>query len=78
MVKFAPSTEERRKLREAVRLLGRCGSCGGSGTYINRGFKDDTSGPKLIRGKFYNEEVTCRKCEGTGMSKIARDALGEP
>jgi len=66
------------KLREAVKVLGKCGSCGGSGVYTNRGIKDEGSGPKVIKGKVYNEQVQCRKCDGTGMSKIARDALGEP
>lgn len=66
------------RYQEALDLLtelGKCGSCGGSGLYKNRGFKDDNSGPKLIKGKLYNEEVCCRKCDGHGLDPRARSLL---
>lgn len=57
----------------------KCPACGGKGTYLNRGFKeekpDNRTGPRLIKGKFYNEEVPCTKCNGNGFHPIAYEAL---
>lgn len=55
-----------------------CPACGGRKIYINRGFKeekDNRTGPRLIKGKFYNEEVPCTKCKGTGLHPIAQEAI---
>src|SRR6059058_3661789 len=59
-----------------LRELGRCGSCGGKGVYLNRGFKRDLASIRpgatrgeavLVKGKFYNEELPCKKCRATGL-----------
>lgn len=52
-------------LREALRKWS-CGSCGGSGEYLNR---------SVARGA---ETVTCKVCEGHGLNPIARTALSAP
>lgn len=43
-----------------------CPACGGKKIYIHRGWRG---------GTFVNEEVPCRKCNGTGLHPIAADAL---
>lgn len=53
-------------LEGAVEALGKCRSCGGSGRYPDKGWRN---------GVFVTEEVECKKCDGTGVDPIARAAL---
>jgi hypothetical protein len=39
----------------------KCGSCGGSGRYPDKGWRN---------GVFVTEEVACKKCEGSGKNPI--------
>lgn len=65
------------RLRQALRQW-QCPACGGRKVYMNRGFKKDgkrVEGPVRVDGQFYNEEVPCTKCSGTGLHPIAYEAL---
>lgn len=49
----------------------KCGSCGGSGVYLNRHYdKTRPVGEQLV-----SENVTCTVCQGSGDNPIARAAL---
>jgi hypothetical protein len=62
------------ELAEAVKTLGKCGSCGGSGRYLNRWItNDETTG----KPKPMEEEVECRKCGGSGLNPIATAVLAK-
>jgi hypothetical protein len=53
------------KLLEALRQW-KCPACGGSGTYLQRGWK---------HGVFRSETVPCHKCDGHGLNPIAYAAI---
>jgi hypothetical protein len=57
------------RLYALVEKLGRCGSCGGSGQYKDKGFRGEHG--------FVEQLVTCKKCEGRGLSLEAYGALAE-
>lgn len=73
LLEAADALEALTVMREALEKLGKCGSCGGKGTYINRGWRGQFDNPP--QPSFVTEEVTCTKCDGTGMNPIAREAL---
>lgn len=57
---------ERERLREALGKW-KCGSCGGSGEYRNKGFRSD--------GEFVIATVECSVCSGGKLNPIAATAL---
>lgn len=71
--RLSPSTAEG-VLRSAVTELGKCGSCGGSGKYLNK-WVTKPAGGGTGTGDYHEEIVVCTKCEGTGVNPIARAAL---
>lgn len=58
------------ELESALEELGKCGSCGGSGKYLNKWIEHGA-----MTARHREELVTCTKCDGTGVNPIARAAL---
>lgn len=72
------------KLERAIRTLGKCGSCGGSGKFKRKWIereeptaRDVELGRKgrPVKDPVREELVTCRKCDGTGLDARARRVL---
>lgn len=61
-------------LAEAVKALGVCGPCGGSGRYQEN--KKRLNDPKRVtRPQDFKPETVCRKCGGSGLNPIASEVL---